>query len=615
MYLVHLVGTRDPRSIIMYIFRRVDTFYYRRKLPQDIIDKYSLNEIKFSLRTTDKKSAKYLVSQLNSKYERLINCLRSYDMSDKKFAKFMKEYYMQARAMIAEKGYDRFRTDYFSRVLSQEFEHDYENNLEDYLLVHKPNDDKEAVNPALFEALDMMQAKLYQSKINVNIKKEPYRSAFMSLWQAIHSHATEKAVTLIKYQPADDEYLEKFEDELFDILNEIKPDKKTKTSSKIQPSSSTNITNPVVKRPVLPRLSEAIDEYIKHKVNRNRWTEKTADEYKANINILILLIGHDPIIGYNPTIDKITRKIITKCLDELPNLPTNINHFSKNFSNKSFDEIKEETKNKQKISPTSIYKYASRWSGFFKWLKLTYQDNVISNPLEGQLPKKTTGKARDDHKPFTNKQVSTLIQAFDILPSRTAHRDIKKWITVVCLYTGARLNEIAQLYTDDIKYSEEHDMWYFDLNDKRDDQQLKNINARRLIPIHPTLLHLGFLEYVDMVKRTHGDPSHLWKGIRYSSKGGYGKALSVAFNKIIDVYVTDDSKYVFHSTRHGFINNLKQNKADMDVVEELAGHSAWRSETRNRYSDEYNLQICLDEMKKLNYGLQPNRIKMNIIIK
>lgn len=73
------------------------------------------------------------------------------------------------------------------------------------------------------------------------------------------------------------------------------------------------------------------------------------------------------------------------------------------------------------------------------------------------------------------------------------------WAPLLGLLTGARVNEIAQLLLDDILA--EDDVYYLNLeSDSESGKKLKNANARRKIPIHSTLIDLGFIDYVNALK-------------------------------------------------------------------------------------------------------------------
>ena len=70
----------------------------------------------------------------------------------------------------------------------------------------------------------------------------------------------------------------------------------------------------------------------------------------------------------------------------------------------------------------------------------------------------------------------------------------RRWIALLGLYTGARANEICQLYADDVVLVD--NIWCIKVQSGRPDQKLKTDNSKRLIPIHAVVLEAGFLAFV-----------------------------------------------------------------------------------------------------------------------
>ena len=66
------------------------------------------------------------------------------------------------------------------------------------------------------------------------------------------------------------------------------------------------------------------------------------------------------------------------------------------------------------------------------------------------------------------------------------------WIPLIGMLSGLRLNEISPLYLDEIK--EIDGITCFDINNDQD-KMLKTRSSKRMVPIHPALIHLGLLEY------------------------------------------------------------------------------------------------------------------------
>lgn len=78
-------------------------------------------------------------------------------------------------------------------------------------------------------------------------------------------------------------------------------------------------------------------------------------------------------------------------------------------------------------------------------------------------------------------------------------RDDKYWLPLLALYHGNRLEEFAQLRREDVK--NEGGIWYFDINDDGE-RQIKNEQSKRRVPVHPAVLSLGFIDYVETTAST-----------------------------------------------------------------------------------------------------------------
>src|SRR6202007_280907 len=97
-----------------------------------------------------------------------------------------------------------------------------------------------------------------------------------------------------------------------------------------------------------------------------------------------------------------------------------------------------------------------------------------------------------------------------------AKKPHQKWGVLIAFYTGARLNEIAQLQTDDIV--QQNGIWCFSFSDSGETQRLKNKSSRRVIPIHSKLIELGFLNYVKKIGK-----GRLFPELSFHPKDGYGR--------------------------------------------------------------------------------------------
>lgn len=180
------------------------------------------------------------------------------------------------------------------------------------------------------------------------------------------------------------------------------------------------------------------------------------------------------------------------------------------------------------------------------------------------------------------------------------------WLPLLGLYAGGRINELAQLYLNDIRDAGEFG-WYFDfnLNDpdkvnsdeldaasdfavsaiehaganksgqvKADDKSLKTVSSHRLVPVHPILIDLGLIEYIRLLRIA--GYQRLFPELRHDLDKGYGKDASSWFNERFlgkKLGMKRDGRTVFHSFRHNFDTMLERAGAPHKAIRQLMGHS------------------------------------------
>jgi integrase len=75
------------------------------------------------------------------------------------------------------------------------------------------------------------------------------------------------------------------------------------------------------------------------------------------------------------------------------------------------------------------------------------------------------------------------------------------WLPLLALFTGARLEEMGQLHVSNIEqHSSGH--WYLEITDIEEDHTVKTTSSRRRVPVHHELVKAGFLLYRDEMART-----------------------------------------------------------------------------------------------------------------
>ena len=143
--------------------------------------------------------------------------------------------------------------------------------------------------------------------------------------------------------------------------------------------------------------------------------------------------------------------------------------------------LKMDIPEEDKLSVSKVNAYIGNVSGVFHWA----MRNGISplNPFSGiNIVDKVADK--DKKLPFNSGNIAIIFND-EIFTSSVYKHPHYFWLPLLGLYTGARLNELCQLYLEDLKCLS--GVWVFDFNDEHE-KKLKNADSKRVIPIHHSLI-------------------------------------------------------------------------------------------------------------------------------
>ncbi|HHP0462544.1 TPA: tyrosine-type recombinase/integrase [Vibrio harveyi] len=244
------------------------------------------------------------------------------------------------------------------------------------------------------------------------------------------------------------------------------------------------------------------------------------------------------------------------------------------------------------LSPESVKDYIQKCSSFFEWcLQMELTD---INPFKGMKFKKTRKDSEAKH--AYNKTELKKLFSTEIHTLKQYKHPHYYWLPLLGILSGARLNELCQLYKTDIYQEGGH--WVISIDDSYAGQRLKNNFSRRVIPLHPKLIKLGFIDYLSSVQHErlfpelklerdgYGTSASKWFG-RFKTKLGFGKG------------------YDFHSLRHTVATQLKNHDVSPIVAGEILGHSQ-NNITYDRYGKSINLNKLLQAISVLEVDLQLN---------
>jgi integrase len=148
--------------------------------------------------------------------------------------------------------------------------------------------------------------------------------------------------------------------------------------------------------------------------------------------------------------------------------------------------------------------------------------------------------------------------------------DVAFWLPLLALFTGARRSELTMRKAGDVCKDEATGHWTIAIYaDKAAGQNLKTPGSARTIPIHPELVRLGFIDYVETA-RAAGTYAWLFAAVA-SEKAA--NARTHWFGRYLDkLKIAGDGKNL-HSLRHQFTDALRQaGGVPEDLNDALTGH-------------------------------------------
>jgi integrase len=166
------------------------------------------------------------------------------------------------------------------------------------------------------------------------------------------------------------------------------------------------------------------------------------------------------------------------------------------------------------------------------------------------------------------------------------------WLPLLALYTGARLEELGQLRRKDVKQLE--NIWCINITDEAEGTSLKTHSSRRVVPLHPELLRLGFAEYAQQ-QRERVFPS-LKVDSHRSLTGNFSKWWGRYARKTIGI---EDERKVFHSFRHAFKDACRNSGIQQEIHDAFTGHSG--GNVGSSYGSGPSPSRLAEEMARLKY--------------
>ena len=349
-----------------------------------------------------------------------------------------------------------------------------------------------------------------------------------------------------------------------------------------------------------PVLSEIVKEYYEEMVLVKAWGPKSALEIKAILNRMIEVIG-------DITTEKLSHELARKYKKVLMKLPPNISK-DKRYRELSIKELLKQDDIKP-ISINTVNNHLAFVIAFMNWAK---KQGFISENYFAGLKVTNPVKARDQRKQFDDQDLKKIFDP-KIYLKETEGYDFRYWVPLLALFTGGRLGELTQLHKNDIV--KEEGIWCIHITEEggtlENPKKLKNKSSERIVPIHPQLIELEFMEFVNRQK-ANKEIVRLFPELTFNKADYFSRRCGRWFNQFYlrkKLGVGDPAK-TFHSFRHTVGNGLKQKGVSENFIAEMLGHSSGNTMSFGRYSQQYRPGILMEEaVERIEYKVNFSGLK------
>lgn len=326
-----------------------------------------------------------------------------------------------------------------------------------------------------------------------------------------------------------------------------------------------------------PSVSEFMAAFVEER--GGQWDQSA---HRHNINYLELFLK---IVGDRP-LNTYGREDIRKYVRTLEWIHNSYGKSSKDKS-KDIDAILRHSEGKDTMTITTLMKHVRCVKSLFTVANRYLDCEVKVEKLFGDIRFRDDVPKAKKRKPWSIDDLNRLFAtpiwrgtraqkaSLRYEKGRRIIKDAYWWLPVVAVFTGMRLEEIAQLQHGDLKH--EGGIAYIDVVEG-EGKRLKTESSIRAVPVHPKLLDLGF--------------TALFKGGAPDDRifpelpaDGPDQKFGYQYSQDFTVYRRQTGLYEelrdFHSFRHTFATHLRRAIKDILMTGEIVGHETKQIETAN----------------------------------
>jgi len=568
-------------------------FYYRRVIPDDIYGRIGMSEIRISLQTSDKRDARLFSSLLNSYVESLFRLLRMVQVVND-------EEKLQIREIVTNWIHKKKEEILDLRAAGMS---DLVMQIDGETGMQMQTTSEEKIT-ALKNAIELEQEKLRGNVLSETWIEEVAARLALDNGLTVPSQKDQISEEAMPYRRLCLELREAFvaiaSNEIERITNGNSGNYEEIVKQRDMPIANTSFASSFRGKNQVEqgkRLSDLLKSYVQQKRNKDL-AAKSVSEIESKCRLFVEIVK-------DPLIEEFDDQIIYGYLEGLKKMPAR-HTVSKKYSAKTVQTLlnMKSIPEKDLMKEETLRNHINKVKSFIQWLeKRSYLSHGRYSSLIEQ--KKRTRRLHEAKDVFSDEDLKIIFHHEDYLKFK---KPWEFWLPLIALFTGMRLNEICQLYLDDI--IKEGNIWYFNIC-PGELKSLKTDTAQRIVPLHEELIELRLPEYV-MLLRKQGKTQLFPDLFGHKTPPSHtpGRKINAWFKKIGIHGSEKKGKKTFHSFRHTFRNRTKELNLSSGLSAEIVGHSEGRGSMEKIYAKLARTKQLYDEViSKVFYDLDLTHLK------
>jgi len=358
---------------------------------------------------------------------------------------------------------------------------------------------------------------------------------------------------------------------------------------------------PTPERASGPGLVEIVTQAASERIATKEWRKGQDRQHISIAKLFVRFIGHD-----QP--ERMRQADIARFKSLLFQLPKDHGKSPKDHQlpiSALVARAKELPPEKVGLSPATLNRYMTQMGNIVDICK--HAGYPFGN-FEGVmgLRARRKGDVRNERGKFRTDELGTLLELpvwngcaspeERLIAGEHVFHDATYWVPLLSIYNGGRREENCGLLLDEIEVEGDHPCFRFENNRLR---LLKTPQSKRRVPIHPELIRLGFLEYVEALRAAE----HKLLFPDLPTPGGstpMGDVFDDSWQKMRAAALPNakDEGKVLHSLRHWCNNEMKQRGIRSEIRKDILGHTNGDM-NEGRYTDPALLQVMADAMSVL----------------